>query len=293
MDIILKAGEDDELSLPQIGIIVRFHHHGPIAVTEAEKWYAAEDIDRLLLREYLERNEEKVRLVGTVSDEAEIWALWLAFYVPYPGPKRDKRNDGKVEFQALKNKWRPGNKWRKILPTLPTELARQIEERRILTEYKQRLEMSGRKSEARNILIPAWKHMETYLGNKCGWTDSLPMPAVLSDGPPARQHEPEVEGASDSYTLYKKWVLDEGKAAGMAEMWLGAITPLRSEYEGMIGGTATPFINRAVYVTEKSLKESIGRWTREYFSNALARSAYKDLMDHYKAQYTKIYLTKD
>lgn len=272
MEILFKAGEDDELGLVHLGILVRFCIHGPITLEVAIDWYTAGDLDILVRRGYLEPRDDGYKVAGIVDDNPEAKALWKAFYKAYPGTKL-----GEVkQYEVFRTKYKKAGKWRVILPTLMTELQRQLLEREQIARAIEKAKLHGEKT---SLFIPAWKNLSTYI-NQQGWTEVMPVPAeVAAPGPAAA---PEPVSPDDPYDKYLAWALEKARGYGMSEFGAKGILLTRTEFNGMINGSEPPYVGFVTYTTIETLKKHIAAWTIAYISDSNLRRAHDLLSDYCK-----------
>lgn len=285
MDILYKAGEDDDLGRTHLGTLVLFHVHGPLKAEDALARYGADELALLLDRGYLEQDKAKTlfKIKGMADDENEIKETWTLFYKSYPGTKTGIN----VELKHFRTKWKAGNRWRSVLPTLNEELQRQIAERAAITLYNETMAQSGQSKK--QVFLPEWKNLKTWINQGC-WDESRPVPQQVRDMAPAPAPVDNTPAAADdSYGRYKQWALAEAKSKDLTEVYACSLIPLRGGFEKMMAGEVAPFIHWEHYTTRDSLKQSIMQWTREFFSSPLLRSQHQPLMDHYAKRYLEDY----
>lgn len=281
MDFLFDAAKDDELSLQQLGVLLRFCDHGPITVEAS--LYQDEDLQWLIHRGYLEQSLTHYQIKGLAGD-AEAKEMWKAFCKAYPGVKAGC-DSSLAKFKTI---WKAGNKWRRILPELLPNLQRQIQEREEIAGVIKQCEFKGIKNHG--LFIPPWKNLLTYIGKSEGWLESRGVPEALAKtlGASARPVEETPVVSEEPYSKYINWALAVAARHGIDEASAKGVLLLKADWDNIFECKEAPWKQFENYTTVDALRKSIVQWTIEYVEDKRLRSNYTLLSEYAAKKFREI-----
>ena len=284
MEFLFDAAKDDELSLQQLGVLLRFCDHGPITVESS--LYQGTDLDWLIHRGYLEQSLTHYQIKGLAGD-TEAKEIWTAFYKLYPGAKTGAAS----QFTQFKSIWKAGSKWRKILPELLPNLQRQIQEREDILVAINQCDFKGIKNHG--LFIPPWKNLSTYMGSGVkgrGWLESRGVPEGIAKalGASARPVEETPVVSEEPYSKYIHWALAVAARHGIDEASAKGVLLSKSDWDNIFECREAPWKQFENYTTVDALRKSIVNWTLEYVEDKRLRSNYTLLSEYCAKKFREI-----
>lgn len=270
-DLLIKCANDEHLSFFEKGVFLT------IAYGEYPDAEAAETKDALAVlldTGYLDCSDGRFFVTGHQESSADLDKYWKVFYSEYPGRKLGVNK----ELSYFKAKYNKG-KWRRILPTLPEKLQRQISEREA---YQLAIDREKAKGNTRhNLFLPGWKNMKTYL-NQEAWEEAFPLPEHY-------QKEEEmapapVATAGSPYERYLNWAKSEAESYNLTSV-LGTLVLSETEFIDILSATHPDFTGYRTYMSMYSMGELIKKAQMEYFKTVPLRLLYPKFINYVKWHY--------